>query len=229
MAKPIISFISLILSIGFAVFYVVPAYNLNVERRGNIESLSKILNTSSEIRTLIDKTKINLQNIDPQVLARFNVFLPERIDTIRLANNLQNIGLKDKIILSGIKVTPAGASADTKSDTTSGAPSAVQGLVNIISLGAQIDKAQGSSENTAASVDTSVSGGKYAITNASFSFVSSYETFQLLLNDLEKSLGLINVTSLSFTPVVEDASKSTKVSSTPMYQYQVQIETYSLH
>lgn len=222
MTKPFISFAVLILSIGFIFFYVVPAYNLNQERRGDILSLTKILSTSSEIKTLIDKTKQNLSGIDPAGLARFEAFLPEKIDAIRFANNIQYIGRKNRIVLSDIKVEePAN---DTQKSSTTGGTTATQGVVNTLS----VDQAQGvTTAQTGVGVVTTP--GKYATTKATLSFSATYETFQLFLGDLEKSLGLINLTSLSFSLLPGDTTaKNPKTSVAPTYQYVMEIETYSL-
>ena len=225
MTKPIISFVVLVLSIGFTFFYVVPAYNLNVERRGDIESLSKILSTSSEIRTLIDETKTNLGLIDPTGLASFEVFLPEKIDQIRFANNIQYIGRKNGIILSDIKVE--GATNGTMGSGSNGL-SATQGLVNALSIGSKIDQAQGATAQNIQGVNDTV-GKRFVTTKASFSFTATYETFQLLLYDLEKSLGVIDLTDLSFVQAQEVTGPAkSKTSSAPMYKYTMAIETYSL-
>lgn len=228
MIKSIASFIVLILSIGFMFFYVVPAYNLSQTRRGDIASLTKILNTSGEIKTLIEKTKGNLNSIDSSVLSRFEVFLPETIDTLRLANNIQSIALNNRVILSDIKVVGSNDNSVQKV-AAPGAVSATQGLINTISLGAKIDQAAGttsSGDQTTTSVST---GKKYATTKVTLSFVTTYETFQLFLDDLERSLGLINVVSLSFSPVSSASdTKNTKTVSIPTYDYIMEVETYSL-
>lgn len=226
MTKPIISFVILILSIGFAFFYVVPAYNLNKERRGDILSLSKILSASGEIETLIGKTKDNLSRIEPAPLSRFEVFLPEIIDPIRFANNIQYIGRKNKIILSDIKVEgPANGISNNGAST-----GASKGLLNKVSLGGQINQAEGAyTMNKTTEGGAVVSSNKFAVTKASFTFTATYEAFQLLLDDLEKSLGVIDLTSLSFTQAPEDAStKKLKTPPPPTYQYTMAIETYSL-
>lgn len=226
MTKPIISFIVLILSIGFTFFYVVPAYNLNKERRGNIESLSNILSTSGEIKKLINETKTNLSSIEPDGLSRFEVFLPVTIDPIRFANNIQSIGRKNRIILSDIKVE--GPVSSTQNNSASGGGGSAQGLVNTISLGTKIDQAQGVyTMNTVTPGE--VSSKKYATTKASFTFTATYEMFLLFLNSLEKSLGVIDLTSLSFSVLPNDASlKTLRAPASPIYQYTMAIETYSL-
>ena len=226
MTKPLISFAVLLLSIGFAFFYVVPAYNLNKERRGDIESLTKILSTSGEIKTLIEKTKKNLSGIDPSGLSRFESFLPSKIDPIRFANNIQYLGRKNRLVLSDIKIEePASVS---KGGVVAGQVGPVQSVLNTLSIGSKIDQAQGSMDNVPALPGAETGSSKYATTKATFSFSATYETFLLFLADIEKSLGLINLKSLSFSVLPDTStSKSTKTT-TPIYQYVMEIETYSL-
>lgn len=227
MTKPIISLIVLILSIGFTFFYVVPEYNINKERRGDILSLSNILSTSEEIKTLTEKTKKSLASIPPSGLSRFEVFLPEKIDNIRFANNIQHIGMKNRIILLDIKVE--GAKNGTQNSVTQSDNSAVQGFVKVASLDSKINQAEGAyTMNPAGGVDGSAYK-KYVTTKASFTFTSTFEAFQIFLYDLEKSLGVIDVTSLSFSPVAQaPSSGGGRTSSSLTYQYTMAIETYSL-
>lgn len=226
MTKPIISFTIIILSLGFVFFYVVPAYNRNIESRTDIESLTKILSESGEIEDLIGKTKTELGSIEQAGLDRFEVFLPEKIDPIRFANNIQYIGRKNRIILTDIKVEGQGVGFE--GNGASSAVSATQGLINTISLGSQIDKALGV-PMTQSGQGGALAGGKYATTKANFSFTSTFETFQLFLNDLEESLGVIDVTALSFSSVAGSVSVNrSDTSQLPIYQYTMAIETYSL-
>lgn len=225
MTKPIISFIVLVLSIGFVFFYIMPAYNESVKRRGNIENLSKTLSTSSEIKTLIEATKTNLGSIKQSELDKFEVFLPEKIDTIRFANNIQNIGRKNRITLSDIKVDESVGGASNSNAVL--LPTASKGLADKISLGAKIDNAEGIGEQSVQSKPSTA--GEYATTKASFIFTSTFETFQSFLDDLERSLGVIDVTSLSFSLAPANTSgTSPKKTPPPTYLYTMEIETYSL-
>jgi len=227
MLKPIISLIVVVISIGFIFFNVIPAYELNVARRGDIESLTKILDTSSEIKTLIGKTKDNLDSIEPNILSRFEVFLPAKVDPIRFANNIQAIARDNRIILTNIKVDSAEDLA--KLSTTGANGGAIQGLVSAVSLGAQINKAESPILSGGIGGRTA-SQGKYVTTKATLTFTATYESFQLFLNDLERSLGLINVTSLSFGETTDaSADKKSKVVTDPVYGFTMTIETYSLN
>lgn len=228
MTKPIFSFFVLILSMLLAWLYVLPAYKSSQEHITDIAVLSKILDTSSgEIRTLINETKGNLSNITPEVSERFKIFLPEKIDAIRFANNLQNLGKKNRIILSGIKVDEQAAKAGEKELSVEGR--ALQGVANTFAIDAKVNQAEGDMSSNVMGSGLSSSSKKYAATKVTFSFDATYETFQLFLSDLERSLGLINVTSLSFVPIAEEeTTKKSKTPPAPKYQYTMTIETYSL-
>lgn len=217
MNKPIISFAVLLISVVFAFIYVVPAYNLNMERRADILSLAKIIDTSGEIEKLINKTKADLGSIDSDSLKQFETFLPETIDPIRLANNIQSIGIKNRIVLSDIKITEPANDFKNKGKLKVVEKS---GILNTLSLGAQINKAEGVAiDGSTATVQEK----KFVATKATFTFSATYETFQSFLRDLEKSLGLINLNSLSLS-----IASDSKSNGAPIFQYAMEIETYSL-
>src|SRR3989344_1569421 len=194
MTKLIISFVVLVLSAAFAFLYVLPAYNVSKERRADIETLSKNLSTSDEIIQLIADTKNNLNSIESIKLARFEVFLPEEVDPIRFANNIQNIGTDNMVSMISIKIDTPGR--DAQQDGTSQTGGVAQSVANQLSLEAKLNQADG--------INVQVYGiatekeKKYATTKATITFETSFEKFKLFLSDLERSLGLMDVTGLSF-------------------------------
>lgn len=221
MNKPFISFAVIILSLGFIFWYVVPAYTLHQERQKDVAALSEILKNSGEIPKLIQSTKQNLSTIERSGLDRFEVFLPERIDPIRFANNIESMARKHRIILSDINIVE-GSTAMTSTQPAT----AAQGLVRTLSLGAKMNEAQGVNKEVPSGSPAATS--KYGITKATASFLASYETFQLFLNDLEKSLGVIDITSLTFSPASETKTASKSKGATTQYQFALTIQTYSL-
>lgn len=231
MNKPLFSFITILLSIGFAFFYVKPEYTLVEGRSANLTTLADIAKGSGRIKKLINDTEKNLNGVDSADLARFDMFLPEVIDPIRFANNIQRIGFTNGVVLENIKVEePAVGTSKNIGLNSSGQSQqggAIQGVVNTFSMGSKGDQTQRTT------LDGMISGAvlekKYATTKTSFGFTSTYEAFGKFLFDIEKSLGLINVTALSFHPSIETTDvKKIKRGSPPMYQFTVTIETYSL-
>lgn len=207
MFKPIFSLIVIILSVIFAFFYVVPEYNRAQEYRVDLAKLIQISKNADEIEILIGQTEETLKSVDATGLSRFAVFLPETSDPVRLANNLQRMGLANGVVLQNIKVEESVAG---------------------IQKSANENKTE---QGNWATKSGTVSGDKkYATTKANFTFTATYEAFGKLLFDVEKSLGLINITALSFAPVpvVVDTKNTKQVESPPLYQYVVAVETYSL-
>jgi len=226
MTNPLFSFFTILLSLGFAFFYVKPEYTLVQENRANLVSLVETAESSKMIDSLIKETEKNLNSVNPMDLANFDIFLPEVVDPIRLANNLSQMGLLSEIILQDIKVIePAKSSQEnTASNATM---TAANGITKTFSIENKVNQSQGLISEQANSGRGAEK--KYATTKVTFSFTATYEKFHLFLNDIEKSLGLMNITALSFQPLVEvvDPKNPKKVSS-PVYQFRIEMETYSL-
>lgn len=199
MNKPLYSTIILILSLGFGFFYVKPQFDITGQHRADIATLDDTLKGTGQIQLLIQQTEKTLGGIDANQLSRFSVFLPETIDPLRLANNLQQIGFSHSIMLGKIKVWES-ANLPVAGTTAS----ALGGVVATPKL------------------------QKYVTTKTSFDFTASNESFQAFLSDIERNLGLMNVTSLSFVPVAASTDPKIKGPTSPLYQYSVEIETYSL-
>jgi len=229
MNKQIFFFVVIIFSLGFAFFYVKPEYALMQERRADFANLVETLNISATVKTLIRETGRNLDSVAPSDLSRFDVFLPEVIDPIHFANDLQSLGSMNGIFLENIKVAEP-MKANNKGSGESSQAVVTQLAQGVVSLGSNSDQAHvivSDGTKSTTTKDTTLEK-KYVVTNASFTFTSTYEKFGLFIDDLEKSLGLINVTALSFHPYVESDSRKIKTGGEQTYEFSVTIETYSL-
>ncbi len=209
MSNPIISFLIIILSLGFGFLYVKPEYEITQQRQSEIKTLDTTLNSTSQIQALIDQTDKTLSGIDPAELSRFSIFLPESVDAIGLANNIQHMALSRGIVLTEIKVGDPTNSPNVGGQGSEG----IQGVVS--------------------GVQASVQAQPYATTKTSFKFSTNNDNFHAFLGDMEKSLGIMNITALDITPISESTDSSAKTSrarasGAPQYQYQIDIETYSL-
>lgn len=208
MSNPIFSIIAIFASLGFGFFYIKPAYDTMSQRQGDLATLSETLQSTKEIQSLIDKTGKTLDSLDPATLARFAVFLPETTDPIRLANNIQRMGMLHGIFLGKISVENA-----TKSSTSVG--------------GQSVNTAP--AKTVAGQKGAAIAEAKYVTAKTTFSFAATDEAFRAFLGDLEKNLGLMNVTALTFSPVPESSDgQKVKRLYVPQSQYTIEIETYSL-
>jgi len=231
MNKPIVSFAVIIISLLFAFFYVVPLYRESVEHNQAIRSLDETLKKSDKINTLISNTKESLKSIEGDKKASFEVFLPETIDPVRFANDVQYLGKKNRVVLSDIKVE--GDSNDSVIKIADKNTNAEDGLGKILSIGEKNSQAGSSGQASKNIALASKTDKKYFTTSASFTFSATYEVFKLFLNDLERSLEIMEVKSLSFSPGSSASAdgapvKGNKEPSQPVYQIAMTIETYSL-
>lgn len=217
MYKPFFSLAVILVSVAFGFMYVKPQYERAQSQREAIVSLDETLSIADKIKLKIEGTKTELGNVSRLDSERFAVFLPEKIDTIRFANDLQHIGKTHRLTLSDIKIeNPTLLTATTTLTDTQNGKGAIR---NVFSLdrGVQMNDTEGGSR--------SAINKKYKTNKMSFSVSASYGDFLKLLADMERSLGLINITSLLFQPS-DDANSG---SNEQLYQYAIEIETYSLN
>lgn len=228
MFKPIFSFIVIIISTVFAFLYAIPEYSRVQERRGDLAKLVEISKNAGEIETLISQTEETLKSVDLTRAARFAVFLPETPDPIRLANNLQRLGLTNGIVLQNIKVEEP--VINTQKSVRSNGGGVLQTAIGIFNSGGNTGQGEGNTEGGGTNIVSE--DKKYATIKASFTFTATHEAFSKFLFDTEKSLGLINITALSFVPVpvaqVAVDTKKVKQEAPLLYQYAIAVETYSL-
>lgn len=233
MSKSLISLIIIVLSLAAAFLYVKPEYDLMQGHRADVERLNAIFSKSERIEKLIGETKETLDGVGESERESFSIFLPETTDPIRFANNLQYIGRKNGLVLENIVVeeSPNGVQKSAGAVPGTAAQEAVQGAVNVFTIGRKAELSQAAYEASLAGggAEAGATDKKYIPTRASFVLVTTIGSFEMFLNDLERSLRLINITKLSFSlaPELSDVKKGKK-SGPPLYQYAITVEAYSL-
>ncbi len=225
MTKLILSIVTLTLSLAFVFMYVIPEYDRTQNSLADIKVLNETLKSTEIMKELVKQIGDSLDSLDPVVTSRSRVFLPEVIDEIRFANNLQSIGARNGMVLMDIKVGEGVKNIEK-----------VVASVGVGAFGkiAPVNRPNITTDtNRTVDVDIQKSIGttsekKYATTKASFSLVTTYEKLIILLNDLERSLGIINITALSFQENKEVLGVKNTQRGAILYKYTVEIETYSL-
>ena len=139
-----------------------------------------VLQNASRIMELRDQLFVNYEALPAAEVERINKVLPDSVDTVRLALDLDGIASRYGIAVKNIQTA-----TETNVDT------------NLIVLPETV--------------------GAYEKATISFSFVSNYENFMRLLADIEKSLRIMDVRSISF-----------QTGESRLYDYQISIDTYWL-
>jgi len=225
--KFIFSIIIFALSIVIGFVYVVPEYYTIAENKAKLTEVTTTLKNKESIKDIMGKIDEALNSVNPVDQTSLSVLLPETLDEVRFADNLQNIGKQTGLRLTDIKVEIVkNTDASTTSSQGSAVDQSLQGVQKTFSLDQSVST---TTQNTTLPVVASYKD--YVTTKASFSVIASYTGFLVFLASLEKSLQLINITSLSFKQYVDSASDKNIALRNPTlvnYQFSFEIETYSL-
>lgn len=186
-----------------ALFYVVPLYGEVRAQQSDLQVLKKTLQDTNEINGVIDETTKIMNSIEPGVMKRLDVFIPSTLDTIRFVNNIHEVGTKNNLALNNIKIE------EKKGETPIG--------VEVVQRTPIVSGDQALPYNDL-----------YTTTKISFDVIATYAEFQLLVDELEKNLGLVNIKSLVFEETKESDKLHKKGAGASVYLFKVEFETYSL-
>ncbi|KKU50078.1 MAG: hypothetical protein UX71_C0002G0049 [Parcubacteria group bacterium GW2011_GWA1_47_10] len=172
----------IILAIGLFFTFTKPYYNGLKEVAAESASYREALDNLENIIETRDRLLINYNSIPKSEIDRLSKALPENIDTVRLAHELDSIGAKYGISIKDLAV-------DTEAN------------------------------KNATNVALPGSGMPYEKALVRVSFVSDYGDFRRFLEDLEKSLRIMDIRSVKFEVPVERAQSG-------LYEHELTIETY---
>ncbi len=172
-------------SIGLFVVYTNPAYEGANGVKGlqaQVKSYDDALNKSQELKEVRDKLVSKFNTFSPDDKTKLQEMLPDNVDNIRLAIDINNIAAKHSLSIKNLSV----GNSQNKNTKNAAAVGASSGPIGSVELG--------------------------------FSVTSSYDTFLAFLSDLEHSLRVVDVESVSFA-----------ASDTGINDYTLTIRTYWLH
>ncbi len=172
----------IILVLGIALFFIFtsPMYRESKTVSATVSEYRGVLDNVSRITERRDALLVNYGAIPREQIARLEKVLPDNVDAVRLALDLDTLAGRYGIAIKDLQV-------DTAPD-----------------------------QNQALPVLPGSPKG-YQSAKVTFSFVSNYQNFARLLADLEKSLRIMDVKSVTF-----------KTTDTGLYEHHVTIGTYWL-
>src|SRR5690606_25334264 len=151
----------IVLSIGLFYAFTNPTYQ---GAQGSAAAAAEYRNVIDNIDNIVetrDKLLVNYNSISRSEIERLAKILPENVDTVRLALDLDNIASKYGISIGDVSIDKEAEKNSTQVALPSG-------------------------------------GAPFQRTLVAISFVSDYESFKLFLEDLEKSLRIMDVKSVNF-------------------------------
>ena len=175
-----VAIVLLLLSVGLFYTFTNAQYQ-DVKKLNTLANeYQNVLQNASLIIELRDSLLVTQKTFPETEIERINKVLPDNIDTVRLALDLDSMASRYGISIKSVQVTT------------------------------------GVNENAYIIVLPEYAGA-YEKAEVSFSLVSNYENFMRLLADVEKSLRIMDVKSISFS-----------TSESGLYDYQISVETYWL-
>jgi Tfp pilus assembly protein PilO len=187
--KNITSLILIILAIGLFFMYT----------NGEIQGMKSIQVSNATYATAIqnsqqliaerDKVLAVYNTLTDQEKANLNKILPDNVDNVRLMIDMNNIASRHGIILQGLSTSADGSSGNSG----------------------------GSGSGPATNSGTNPSSDTVNSVSISFGFSSSYANFLSFMKDVESSLRILDISSMSVT-----------ANPTGTYNYSMQLQTYWL-
>ncbi len=180
------------LSLGLFVAFTNPTYQEIKTLKANSASYDAALTNSQKLQEQRDALSAKYHTLPQEDLDRLSKLLPDNADNIRLIINIQQMAQTYGMSISSIKFD---------SDASAGA--------------------SGSTDKLAAASSSALQGAQkdYGTFNLEFSTTGSYDSFLKFLKDLEGSLRITDIQSISF-----NADQGTKNG----YTYTIKLQTYWL-
>ncbi len=195
--------ISLIIISGALFFTIVNPLRADVSSlRTDVAAYNLALSNSTDLQKTRDSLVDTYKNIKPEDRERLEHFLPNTVNNIKFVLEIERIANIHSMPVENIRFDPQKVQG-----TTSGA---APGGTTII-----------------APSDPSSSSKSYGVFPVEFTTKGDYDTFVLLLKDLEHNLRLVDVKSVSFIVPLVDA-KNTGTVDPNIYTYNIKVETYWL-
>lgn len=186
MARFLLPLILVGVSIGLFVVYTNPTYQgpegikaLSARAASFDEALQK----SNDLRKAREALRARYNTITAEENSKLLAMLPDNVDNIRLAIDINNIAAQNNLAVKNLSVGDTKAGASARSATAVGASGSPIGMVDL-----------------------------------SFGVSADYATFEKFLNDLERSLRIIDVEGITFVQTL-----------TGVNEYNITIRTYWLH
>ena len=169
MNKTLLGIGLLILSIAGFFMWVNPHYSNVKTLKSQLADSTLALSRAEQLGAIRSRLVDQENSFAQSDLAKLQNLLPDSVDSVRLVINMQNIASRDGLVLKNIGI-------DGSKKTS---PS--------------------NSSNSYSSGIASPSGKQYGEIQLSFSVTATYENMITFLQDLERSLQVVEVKSLSFS------------------------------
>ncbi len=198
--------------IGGFILITKPIYSEIETIQKESEAYEQALQNSANLQKERDRLTTKLNSFAPEDLAKLEKMLPDTVDNIKLILEIQEQASNQGIVVRNVQFEPKQFVEEEE------------------------EKPEGSTENTASTTSTTATTPvrrtavsptdnlDYDIFELQFSVEGSYKDFVAFMGLMERSLRLIDIQSITFTPGTSEKDKVY----TDQYKYLFKINTYRL-
>mgnify|MGYP003466868556 CR=1 FL=1 len=170
MFKLIGKIIILAVSVAIIALYTVPTYKKIQALNVDVKRYEQTLADSKELLDLRKKLSEKYGTITPEQLERINKLLPDNVDNIRLILEIDDVSKKYGMVIKNVKFDSANQKTDAKSSLAD--------------------------QSNAQALEQNKDYGKFTF---EFSTAGNYANFVSFVSDIEKSLRIVDVSSIKFS------------------------------
>ncbi len=205
----------ILVGIALAVFFVYtsPTYKKISLLKDEGSTYEQALNSSNQFEKARDSINERYQSFSKNDIERLKLLLPDTVDNVRLVIDIEKIAKDSGLVFKKVSYD---AKESVKAKTVTPQPST--------NTNTQTPQAPQPMRLGVASEDSK----PYGVFSVNFTVQGPYDQFLQFLKNLENSLRIVDVTSISFTSL--ESEKDSKKGSTPtsVYEYTVTVKTYWL-
>ncbi len=180
----------ILLSVASFILFTSPTYKEIKTLKQEAAAYDAALTNALNLQKVRDALSEKYRSLTPEQIDRLSKLLPDNVDNIRLIIDIQRMATNYGMLLTSVKFDTF-AAAQVASAVVQESPDGI------------LEEEK-----------------EYGSFNLEFSTAASYQTFLLFLADLEKSLRIIDISSISFTSDVDATGDN--------YKYGFKIKTYWL-
>jgi Tfp pilus assembly protein PilO len=197
--------------IGGFILITKPIYSEIEELRIEGDAYEQALQNSANLQKERDRLTTKLNSFNPDDMMRLEKMLPDTVDNIKLILEIQEQASNQGIIVKNVQFEPKQFLEEEKQTATT-TPATTGAISN---TPAQPVKRTATSANDNPNFETF---------ELQFSVEGAYEDFVAFMQLMERSLRLIDIKSITFTPGTSEKDKQY----TDQYKYLFKINTYRL-
>jgi Tfp pilus assembly protein PilO len=188
----------IVISVAAFLVFINPTYSEVKIMRAESAQYDEALTNSRKLQEERDALSEKYRMLSPDDLERLNRMLPDNADNIRLILNIQQMAQTYGMAISSIKFDTASAAAAKAGGTTTSAAAA----------------------SAISAADAAKAQRDYGDFELEFTTTGSYENFQKFLKDMERSLRITDIQSITFGSEVDPTRQG--------YTYTIKLLAYWL-